>query len=222
MPLAVPDVDRLFTVGSTYPYPNGQIGTVVDLPSVELDLPTGRVFACDPFVGLYEEAVAFTTSVAPGTYTVAVSMVEITDPARPSTGHPHHRVAAARLRVLDRPVAAWEPGLTDGQDIVELEGDGFYGYGVDAGTGCFVDVAVAGALAAYQDESDALMDALDGGGEQRILALVTDPDTGHSVALFPSGWGDGAYPTWIGRTAGGEVACFVTEFFVVPDECTKN
>ena len=34
--------------------------------------------------------------------------------------------------------------------------------------------------------------------------------------------GDGVYPTWIGRTVEGEVACFVTEFFVVPDERTKG
>jgi hypothetical protein len=33
-----------------------------------------------------------------------------------------------------------------------------------------------------------------------------------------AGWGDGAYPTWVGRDARGDVTCFVTDFFVVPAE----
>lgn len=217
MPLAAPDVDRLFTIGSAYSYPQGLTATVVDLPSVELDLPTGRVFACDPYIGLFEDAEAFTATVGPGTYPVTVSTIEITDPRRPDTGVPHHRAAAARLQVLDRPVARWELALVGGQDPAGLDGDDeYFGYGVDAGTGCFLDAEAAGALSAYQEANDALSDALRDGGH-RTLALVTDPGTGHSMAVFPSGWGDGSYPTWIGRTAGNEVACFVTEFFAVPD-----
>ncbi|MGN9813547.1 DUF4241 domain-containing protein [Micromonospora sp. BQ11] len=29
-----------------------------------------------------------------------------------------------------------------------------------------------------------------------------------------SGWGDGAYPTWIGRDADGTVACFVADMLL--------
>ncbi|WP_431903084.1 DUF4241 domain-containing protein [Amycolatopsis thermoflava] len=40
---------------------------------------------------------------------------------------------------------------------------------------------------------------------------------GRHARRVPSGWGDGSYPTWIGRTAGGAIACFVADFLVLRD-----
>jgi Protein of unknown function (DUF4241) len=45
---------------------------------------------------------------------------------------------------------------------------------------------------------------------------VTDEPSGANVILVSSGWGDGAYPTFIGYAATGEVSSFVTDFMVVP------
>lgn len=47
--------------------------------------------------------------------------------------------------------------------------------------------------------------------------LVTSTTGTHTLAAFTSGWGDGCYPTWMGRSATGEVTCFVTDFFVAAD-----
>ncbi|WP_324606082.1 DUF4241 domain-containing protein [Streptomyces sp. 351MFTsu5.1] len=46
---------------------------------------------------------------------------------------------------------------------------------------------------------------------------MTSPSTGRTLVAFTSGWGDGFCPTWIGRSASGEVTCFLTDFFVAPD-----
>ncbi|WP_326600728.1 DUF4241 domain-containing protein [Streptomyces sp. NBC_01803] len=32
---------------------------------------------------------------------------------------------------------------------------------------------------------------------------------------YPSGYGDGCYPVWIGRDAQGEVTCFVADMLVL-------
>jgi hypothetical protein len=39
------------------------------------------------------------------------------------------------------------------------------------------------------------------------------PDGGGLIA-YHSGWGDGSYPTWIGRDENGEVLCFVTDMLL--------
>jgi hypothetical protein len=55
------------------------------------------------------------------------------------------------------------------------------------------------------------------------IGAVTDERTGANVVTVNSGWGDGVYPTFIGYTAHGEVASFVTDFMVVPpDEPTAR
>jgi hypothetical protein len=121
-------------------------------------------------------------------------------------------VAAARLTVRDEPVASWELALRPDQDP-RLLGDGeFFGFGVDAGMGCFVDAEAAEALAGIVEETyeDAFEDLL---SDQAVE--VSDPATGANLIAFPSGWGDGAYPTWIGRTTDGEVACFVADMLVL-------
>ncbi|WP_435060959.1 DUF4241 domain-containing protein [Amycolatopsis thermoflava] len=96
-----------------------------------------------------------------------------------------------------------------------LLGDGrFYGFSVDAGLGCFVAADAPGAMEGILRES--VKDTFAGlsGGS---AAQVADPASGATLAGFPSGWGDGSYPTWIGRTAGGAIACFVADFLVLRD-----
>jgi uncharacterized protein DUF4241 len=37
---------------------------------------------------------------------------------------------------------------------------------------------------------------------------------GGGLFAYHSGWGDGAYPTWIGRDENGEVVCFLTDMLL--------
>lgn len=48
-------------------------------------------------------------------------------------------------------------------------------------------------------------------------APVTDPESGANLIAFHSGWGDGSYPVWIGRSADGQVACFVADMLLLSD-----
>lgn len=49
-------------------------------------------------------------------------------------------------------------------------------------------------------------------------AVVVVPEEGAApVAACSSGWGDGAYPTWLGLDAAGNVTVAVTDFLLTGD-----
>jgi hypothetical protein len=193
-PFAPRDVQRLFVAGTEYLFDDRSMRIEVHEAGV-LRMPSGRLVAADPaWLGYDHEP--YTVTVDPGTYPVKVSVARfVDDPA-------HTRVAAARLDITDRPVMAWEMAMRPGQDPIVL-GDGeFFGIGVDAGMACFVDA----------DECERLRGASESFGslaERRFIAI----ESGAMVA-WSSGWGDGAYPTWIGRDAAGEVVCFVADMLL--------
>ena len=223
MSFAAPDVTRMFTAGERFALPSGQVGTVSVMAPVELALPSGRIVACDPFTGLGPYGGdPFTVAVPPGRYPVTVALVEITAPDEPEPERPHQRVGAARLTVLDAPVTAWEQAVVPEQDLGSLGEDEFYGYGVDAGTGCFVDAEAVEPLGEFESSTGTLTAAFEAAEWAAGVVVLDDPQSGHNLVAFSSGWGDGVYPTWIGRTTDGDVACLVTEFFVIPDDRTNH
>ncbi|MEW2132176.1 DUF4241 domain-containing protein [Streptomyces sp. NPDC005435] len=219
MPMSARDHTWLFTPGSSFTYEDsGPTGVIHVVDGGELSLPTGRVVACDPFVCLGTGDIdPFTAEVEPGRYRVEVAMATLTQPGEAPSDTPHLRVAAARLVIRDEPAVTWEPALLPGQDPAELGEDEFYGYGVDAGTGCFYDASADGAFPGGEDDEGPLWDAFEGSGWAPGPHRITSPDAGHDLIAFSSGWGDGAYPTWVGRGADGEITCFLTDFFVAPD-----
>ncbi|MEE1756990.1 DUF4241 domain-containing protein [Streptomyces sp. SP18CS02] len=225
MPMAAADFSWHFTPGNTFRFETGALGRLTVVPGGELWLPTGRVVASDPFISLGAgEAEPFTAEVAPGRYPVEIALVTITQPdeAAPPDGQepaePHERVAAARLVIKDTPTVSYELALQPGQDASQLSDDQFFGYGVDAGAGCFYDVACDESFPDCQGDEGPLWDAFDQADWSNGPHLITAPDTGHNLVAFTSGWGDGVYPTWVGRDADGAITCFVTDFFVVPSE----
>ncbi|MEU6061470.1 DUF4241 domain-containing protein [Streptomyces sp. NPDC047097] len=224
MPMTAPDLDWYFTPGNRFErsgdHPLAGTMSVVRAPG-ELWLPSGRVTACDPFVSLGTgEAEPFTAAVPPGRYPVECAVATLTHPGQEPADRPHQRVAAARLLISGAPALSWEPALLAGQDLSELGEEEFYGYGVDAGTGCFYDAACDESFPEDEDGESPVWYALFGGEEPPDDLgpyLVDAPEGGHNLVAFTSGWGDGAYPTWVGRGADGQVVSFVTDFHVVPD-----
>ena len=166
-------------------------------------LPSGKVAAADP--GWLESgAEPFTITVPPGDYDLILAWAQfIDDPA-------HRRVAAAKLVITDEPVADWELALRSGQDPRTLGEGEFFGFGVDSGTACFVDAAMIEPLARVYDETSG-----DRWGNGLATPEFTDPETGANLFAFPAGWGDGSYPTWIGRDRDGGIACLVADMLVV-------
>jgi hypothetical protein len=209
--------ERFFVDGPVGKPTGGGEQQVVAVQQVgELALPTGRLVAADPFVLWPEDAEAFTETVAPGTYPVSVSLVSWVD----GDGFPDlrqgYRVAAAKVTVQDEPAYSWTPAVLPGE-LVPMQEE--FGYDVKSSTGAFFDLAAAPALDRLASDDEVgncdLIDALGKVGGGRGPANVTDFESGLNVVAFSTGWGDGVYPTWVGRNTAGDPVAFVTDFFVI-------
>jgi Protein of unknown function (DUF4241) len=212
MPLRPSRMELLFRPGTRYALEPGGPVVVEVRQAGRLRMPSGRLIVADP-AWLDAKLEPFTTTVPPGAYPASLAVIRFErDPA-------HERVAAAELVVRHEPVAFWELALRPGEDPRTL-GDGeFFGFGVDAGMAAFLDAAVLPAMVGLVT-GDAWETFVERHGEElwrQQPAEVIDPPSGANLIAFESGWGDGAYPTWIGRTAAGEVACFVADMLVVHD-----
>ncbi|HZB32638.1 MAG TPA: DUF4241 domain-containing protein [Streptosporangiaceae bacterium] len=208
-PLRPSRPDLMFGPGTAYDIPRFGRATVEVIDAGRLRMPTGRLIAADP--GWLRSPIdeselpAFTVHVAPGEYPVSLSVVRFDDNPR------HVRVAAAKLTVRTEPAATWEPALRPGEDPRSLDEGQFFGFGVDSGTGCFVDAAALPAIGHLLDDVYESLFPEVGGTRRAVL------ESGANVISFSSGWGDGAYPTWLGRTEGGQVACFIADMLVLDD-----
>ncbi|GAA2388975.1 DUF4241 domain-containing protein [Dactylosporangium salmoneum] len=193
-PLQPDGIEVLFTPGAQVECNDRKLRLSVHTAG-HLHLPSGRLIAADPS-SLDLGAKPFSVTVPPGSHPVAISLATFVDDTR------HSRVTAARLDVGDRPAVRWALALCDGQEPVDLGYREFFGFGVDAGMACFVD----------SDSIDRMKDVW------RTLGGLVEPHyrtigSGDMVA-WSSGWGDGAYPTWIGYDTTGAVTCFVADMLL--------
>lgn len=190
-----PALDTIFTDGATIKTGSGVFRMAVE-DLGKLDLPSGHLYACDPFVALdRENAAAYSASVPAGSYPVQVARVR-------QEGASGSRVVAVKLVIWDEPAFTWE--VDDDQP----------GYGVDAGAGCFIDLeSVPVFERLHQAGADSpVRAAFRRTDDEAVATILADAASGHTMAIFSSGVGDGYYPTWIGRAVSGHVVCFVTQF----------
>jgi hypothetical protein len=223
------DLDRLLSVGSSYE--DTGVAYLVDVYDLsEVVLPTGHVVACDPF-SIFPGTAAFEVTAPPGTYPMRAWVATV----QGGDAEQQKRVVALQLVIANEPTERWEMALTEDQDLESLSGEQFYGHSVDGGTSTLADLVAAQALSAW--EWDQIEDAFFPGSRPRLPRLlsapkpaslpapppvpgartvVVDKDTGANIVAVESGWGDGAYPSFVGYSRNGRVTCFATDFLVVP------
>ncbi|MET7335592.1 DUF4241 domain-containing protein [Nonomuraea sp. NPDC005650] len=206
LPLRPRHLEALFTPGSRLASDQGRVALITEpAPAGWLHLPTGSVIAADPY--LLGDSVPFTVTVASGDYAALIASMrwEGTDW--------EGQTPAVMLRILDKPTVSWELALLPGQDVRLLGADEFFGFGVDAGMGCFLD-------SLGRDEFERLIEEWEEESDQEIDLLSTEvraPETGTNLIAYQSGLGDGSYPVWIGRDADGEVTSFVADMLILHD-----
>ncbi|GEA89259.1 DUF4241 domain-containing protein [Cellulomonas cellasea] len=129
----------------------------------------------------------------------------------PSSGR---RVAFAELRLGEDPPVAWD-------EEVHL------GFGTDGGDGGFVASGTPVVPAVAWDDADPASVPADyleafypeGRDDFSTVCVLRGPAGGPADGfLFSSGWGDGGYPTFLGRSADGDVVSVVSYGYVLPWE----
>lgn len=194
--------DKAFADGLSFTYEEDrvtmrqrQVGTLV--------LTTGRIVACDPGWVEIDDSKPLVRSVPPGSYPVILSIADFGEGLMN---------ACARVQFAPGGPARWELALEEGQDPRELKGDECFGYGVDTGIGCFVDVAGLDILS--KDETyDRLLKAMEQQSEHYDWGqLVIDEERKLNVVAFGAGYGDGAYSTYWGLDEQDRPVCLLTDF----------
>jgi hypothetical protein len=207
-------IDIAFSSGSLL-----QCGKRVQLQGREIGqllVTSGNLAASDPFV--VPNPPPFTQAIPVGRYPVSVAI------ARFGEGDEcDERVAFARVELSNLPVFSWAMALTERQDPATLEHDGYFGYGVDAGTGCFMDPVAGRLLAERMDREDEYFNVMIDGMEATYkytrswLDWRPSTERDENIICFSSGWGDGSYPSFFGFSAAGRVCMLLTDFFVLTD-----
>jgi hypothetical protein len=120
------------------------------------------------------------------------------------------RVALGCVRFTKAQPVKWEMATAKGQSLKKLAPGEFYGYGVDAGTGCFIDTKAYDALE-EEETGEAIFAGLE---KTRVYtwAWANVKLGAANVVAFSSGYGDGFYGSYWGFDAKGALVALVTDF----------
>ena len=107
----------------------------------------------------------------------------------------------------------WKFALLPSQKPISLTDSTFYCYGVDAGTGLFIDASAAKLFDAKGQSvwEEVFINKAEKNGYK---GFVYDFN-GHNLATFSTGYGDGCYATYIGLDEKGKVCRLITDFALV-------
>jgi hypothetical protein len=168
----------------------------------KIKIESGKIIACDPIV--MHDASPFTQIFPTGEFPVHLAMAKTDN---------DERVAFSRIVFSDNPISKWEYALQKGEKPIPLKDTSFYCYGVDAGTGIFID-SISNNYFNKKDHSE-WENVFITKAEKNGYKGYTYDFEGHNLATFSTGYGDGCYATYIGFDARGNTCQILTDFGLV-------
>ncbi len=181
------------------------VGHNVEIGAIRL--PTGRIVAAD-VNSMLDLRAPFVRSVPAGEYPVTITVA--------TDAKAERRVAFARITFLSGEVSWWDGGETFESRKRELPIEQCEGYGVDSGTGGFLDAATAEYLLRSRQNRDPEAYSICMSENQlapRLAAFASlPPPFERTLAVFSSGLGDGVYDSYWGMSDAGRPVCLLTDF----------
>ena len=203
---------------------------LIEIDIGNINLPTGKIIASDPF--FTDSIKPFTRTISPGTYPVKVYIAEV-EPE-------HYRIAFAKIKFRPTPASNWIVAVTNDmklEDLTTLKEGEYFGFPVDAGLACFIDVETNAKYLSKMNKfykenpdqnyyDDLLAEEFEkyssGNKYSRDLGdwnnHVIDNASGLNTIMFASGWGDGYYPTYWGHNDSNETVELTIDFMINLDE----
>lgn len=174
----------------------------------KLNIESGKIIACDPIV--VRDAKPFTQTFPTGKYSTQLAIAKLKN---------DERVAFSRILFSDNPVTKWEFALQIGQKQVAIDNETFYGYGVDAGVGLFIDEKARESFVQLYEKNESIWDKvfikeMSKHYRNTWQYLIYDFD-GHNLASFSTGYGDGTYATYVGYDSKGNICRLLTDFGLI-------
>ncbi|RAJ10552.1 uncharacterized protein DUF4241 [Chitinophaga skermanii] len=199
-------LEDAFVTGYKQTDEDGDVFEFYNQPVGDLNIHDGKIIACDAFTFYGDDP--FTDNFPKGKFPVELAIAKI-------SANEDERTGFARIKFSNEAPVKWEFALIEGQDRSEVENGTMFGYGVDSGTGSFMDLSGHEAYTAAYDEDEKyyekVVEQLDENFEDTRSWLLWQKKN-QNVAIFSTGWGDGIYQSYVGFDTNGNICRLVTDF----------
>lgn len=183
----------------------------------KINLPTGKLVACDPLIT--NDMLEFKVGFPIGEFPVFVHKERESN-----------CIAYVEIVFSDEEIMEWKMATTEGQDIKDLKGEEIFGYPVESGMGCFMDVKAQEELnqleqKLYRRKADDFMGIYEeffhehffdeNGAIDQFAFLKPNDEESANIFAFETGYGEGFYASYIGFGRDNQPLKIVTEFIEI-------
>jgi len=180
-------------------------------------LSSGKLVACDPV--LTNDMKPFTTDFPKGEFQVLLHK------ERESNCVAYGEIVFEKTEVLH-----WEMATTEGQTVKDLADEEVFGYPVESGMGCFMDLDSQNSLnelehKLFRRKGDDFMGIYEeffhehffdeNGAIDQYAFLKPDEEQPQNIFAFETGYGEGFYASYIGFDRNNKPVKIVTEFIEI-------
>ncbi|MCA6069065.1 DUF4241 domain-containing protein [Chryseobacterium sp. RG1] len=180
-------------------------------------LSSGKLVACDPLIT--NDMQPFATEFPKGDFSVLLHKERESN-----------CVAYAEIIFSDSEVSEWKMATTTGQKVKDLADGEVFGYPVESGMGCFMDVDTQNSLneleqSLYKSKGADFMGIYEeffhehffdeNGAIDQYAFLKPSEEHPGTIFGFETGYGEGFYASYIAYSKNGEPVKIVTEFIEV-------